>query len=366
MNITYVYADSPEEWNCAEWRIAIPARAIEKTGNHSAKMIYHIDFMHNTAEAQASCAQADIIVVQRNLIGRMLTMIQHWKALEKTIIADFDDAYNLMHPTVKNHKFWIEGLIAVKGPDGNEHDEKINPNPLTQFKMGLRLVNAATVPCRQLAEDWKDYTSVNIVPNYLELSKYLSVQPPEPHPEIVIGWGGSLSHLQSFTNSGVLKALKNVCRKRPQVRVLICGDERVYEKINLPKKQKKYYPYVPIDQWPELLRWFDIGIAPLEGEYDKRRSWIKVLEYMIMKIPWIASNYPAYEDLTQFGKLVNNKAEEWEDAILDVVDNIEDYRNKAATESYQYACQQGIEENINRIISLYARIIKRNQEVYHI
>lgn len=360
MNIVYVYADSEEEWNCAEWRCAIPSRAINRSKGNSAQMISITDFSINTPDANAICSGADLIVIQRNLFGRVLVMIQHWQALDKTVIVDFDDAYNLMHPSVKNYKFWIEGLLEKKAPDGTIIEEELKPVPLSQFKWGLRLVHGSTVPCRILSEDWCKYSHTYIVPNFLELSKYVSVQSIPAHEEIVIGWGGSLSHLQSFVDSGVLTALKSVCRKRPKVRALICGDKRVFDQIDLPSEQKIFNQYVPPSEWPRMLAWFDIGIAPLHGEYDKRRSWIKILEYMAMKIPWIASDYPPYEDIRQFGKVVNNTAEEWERALLDVVDHYKEYKNSSKKIAYQFATQQNIDNNINRIIEIYATIINKS------
>jgi hypothetical protein len=39
------------------------------------------DFAHNTAAAQSTCESAEVIVVQRNLLGPVLSAIQHWKAV---------------------------------------------------------------------------------------------------------------------------------------------------------------------------------------------------------------------------------------------------------------------------------------------
>lgn len=361
MNIIYVYADNVEEWNCSEWRCAIPTRAIQRTKEHTAIMIPITDFTQNTQLAQSTCSMSDIIIVQRNLFGQTLSIIQHWQALGKAVIVDFDDAYDHMHPSVKNYKFWIEGIAEIKKPDGSIVIQSMKPAPLTQFKWGLQLVNAATVPCQQLIEDWQSYTSMYIVPNYLELPKYLNVPAVPEYEEVVIGWGGSLSHLQSFTDSGVLEALQNVCRLRQKVRVMICGDQRVFDRIDLPQEQKIFADYVQINEWPHQMAWFDIGIAPLQGEYDKRRSWIKVLEYMIMKVPWIATDYPPYQDIRPYGKLINNTPQEWETALLEVIDHIEDYKQIAKGAPYEYAVKQGIDYNVSKIVSIYAKIIEKDR-----
>src|SRR5690606_32544681 len=79
MKIVYVVSDSPEEWNSAEWRCAIPARAIQSTRQHQATLIRIDHFAYHTPEAMAVCAEADIIVIQRNAFGPVLQAMQYWK-----------------------------------------------------------------------------------------------------------------------------------------------------------------------------------------------------------------------------------------------------------------------------------------------
>ena len=354
MRIVYVYADSPAEWNCSEWRCAIPARAINRAGRHQAELVSLADFGTHTPAATAACERADVIVVQRNLAGPVLSAIQHWKARGKVLLADFDDAYDLMPPSNPAYAYWIRGL--VHGPGKDAPVVKVNPPPLTQFKWGLRLVDAATVPSKRLASDWQAYTDVRYLPNYIELSNYQNIK-PAPHQDILVGWGGSLSHLQSFTESHVMKALQRVCRARPQVKALVCGsDRRIFDDLPLPAGQKILQPWVPYSEWPQVLSRFDIGIAPLYGPYDERRSWIKVLEYMVMKIPWAASDGPAYSDLRPFGWLVSNTAGAWERLLLDMVDHLDEYRQNTVQDAYLYALAQSVDENVEKIVETYASI----------
>lgn len=364
MNITYVYADSKEEWNCSEWRCAVPARALQQSGRHTTHLIDINSFAYNKPEAVEYCQASDVIVIQRNLFGPVLKAIQHWKARDKIVVADFDDAYNLMPPSVKNYSFWVEGLMT--NPDKPSAPPiRITPPPFEQFKLGLRIVHAATVPSTQLVNDWQGYTDTYLLPNYIELDRYLNITPSK-HDGIVIGWGGSLTHLQSFKESGVLRALQRLCQVRPNVKVMICGDPRVYELIPLPAGQKLFQPWTSIDNWPRLLSNIDIGLAPLYGQYDQRRSWIKVLEYIVMKIPWIASDGPAYQSLRQYGWLVKNTPNAWERILLDMVDHLDDYRDEARRDSFLFGLSQGINENIDNIISVYRNIMKKNLSVEQI
>jgi hypothetical protein len=68
----------------------------------------------------------------------MLSAIQHWKAQDKIVIGDFDDAYHLITPDNSSYPFWVENRVKRENEKGEEVWEKIDPPALTQFKWGLR------------------------------------------------------------------------------------------------------------------------------------------------------------------------------------------------------------------------------------
>jgi len=358
MNIVYLYADSKEEWNSAEWRCAVPARAINRTARHSATLLDIETFAKNTQAVRNTINQSDLIVIQRNLFGPVLKAIQYWKARDKAVIVDFDDAYTLMPPSARNYEFWVLGQQVCRGPNHQPNVIKLDPTPLAQFKLGLRLVHAATVPSITLANDWSEYAPIYFLPNYIEVERYLQAL-PQAHEGTIIGWGGSLSHLQSFEESGILGALRNVCESRPQVNVMVCGDRRVFDLLNVPEEQKMFQPWVEASEWPRLLAKFDIGLAPLFGPYDQRRSWIKVLEYMIMKIPWVASEGPAYHALRNYGWLVPNNASAWERILFDIVDHLDDYKQEAGRDPFLFGLSQCVDDNVEKILMTYDQILEK-------
>lgn len=362
MNVVYVYADKPgplplnsEEWSCSERRCAVLARALRRGRRHTATLVSLQAFVANPPEVQAACGAADIILVQRMLLLPVMTAILHWKARGKVVAADFDDAYDLMPPTDLSYRYWGQGELSH--PDGRV--EKLEPPPLVQFKWGLRLVDAATVPSKRLADDWQAYTSVHYLPNYIDLDKFRNIA-PQPHDGVIIGWGGSLSHWQSFTASGLAAALQRICQARPQVKVAIhTSDPRVLDRLPIPPEQIILAPCVPYARWPGQLAQFDIGLAPLFGAYDDRRSWTSVLEYLVMKIPWVASDSPAYDELRPYGWLVKHMPGAWERLLLDMVDHLDDCKMEAARGPYLFGLSQAIDDNVDKIIATYAAIIER-------
>jgi hypothetical protein len=355
VNIVYVYADTSDERISAEWRCSIPARAFQRSGLHTAQLLDIDSFAQDTPEAHHICQNADVMIVQRDLFGPVLNAIQRWKSRDKLVIADFDDALQLMPDTASDYEFWNSGKRSDRKSEGGD----IAPPPLTQFKWGLRLVHAVTVPSEQLATDWSEFAQVYKLPNYMEIEHYLE-SPPRTHEGIIIGWSGDPTHPLNYTDSGVVTALQNVCKARPNVRVMICGDERVYQLLSVPPQQKIFQPLVPYKEWPQQLAYFDVGISPLTTPYDQRQSWIKVMEFMAMKIPWIATDGPAYHSLGSYGWLVQNKANAWERILLDMVDNLAGHKAEAASEPFIFSLSQSIDQNIDKILALFQMIRSKN------
>lgn len=359
MKVLYVYADNPNEWNCSEWNCIIPTNAINRTKDHTAQAIHVSEWLANTEETQKKCQEADIIVVERNYFSDTLTMIQYWKVRNKPVMGIFDDAYDIMHPQNVSYNFWNYGELKYKDPEGNEKTAFMKPEPLEQFKWGMKMLKAVQVPSVNLQKDWSRYNdNVEYIHNYLDIEKYMNVKPLYPHSEdeIIIGWCGSLSHFASFKDSGIATALKKIDRKYKNIKVLISGDKRIYDLLEVEKKV--FQPFVSKEQWTPLLKTLDIGLAPLAGEYDKRRSWIKALEYMALKIPFIATAYPTYDELHDYGLMTENGHGNWERALTEMIDNISVYREKAER-GYEFALTQTSDANIEKVtLDFYQKVIE--------
>lgn len=368
MNILYVYADGENEFNCSKWNCIIPAKYVNKTNGNKANTIHINKWASNDEEALKLTKDSDIIVVERNYFGDILTAIQFWKVRNKTLIGIFDDAYLLMHPSNVSYDFWHNGIqpVLIKNKDGTEKTQmaKIIPHPATQFKWGIQLFKGIQVPSVMLAKDWYPYNNTYYIKNYLDLEKYENVGIMHPHSdkEILIGWHGSMSHYHSFVDSGLLDALRKIEKEYPNVKVLIGGDKRIFDELKI--KNKIYQPFVSEEEFLSVINSLDIGLAPLSGEYDKRRSWIKPLEYMILKKPWIATDYITYSDLKPYGVLTENGYSNWVKALREVIDNIDDYKEKAQKEPYEFALKQSSEENVKKVIlPFYEKMIEKEYPI---
>ena len=89
MNVTYVYADSENEWNSSEWRCAVPARALNETRHCKAYLVSIRDFARNADVAKPACEESEVIVVQRSFfIDPVPSRKRQWQAAGKTVIGD--------------------------------------------------------------------------------------------------------------------------------------------------------------------------------------------------------------------------------------------------------------------------------------
>lgn len=289
---------------------------------------------------------AQIVIVQRNLVNqRVWDFCDYWRGMGKTVIADLDDAYNMMPTSNPAYRFWVQN----RG--------KLPQDPVEALAEGLHHVDGLTSPSRVILDDWKDIVPGYWLPNWAEGSWYKELpERKRGEGQLVIGWGGSVSHYDSWWGSGIREALAAICAEFPQVTVKICGnDPRIYDQLPVPEGQKARQRGVQPQDWPGIVNTFDIGIAPLSGDYDQRRSWIKALEYLLVGIPWCATSGAPYAEFGDFGMLVDEGPENWYDALKDIIQDYPD-RLEAARRNREIGFSQTMEANIDNYANTCAKV----------
>jgi hypothetical protein len=361
MIVTYIHSNHPDDQFRTQLRCRNFADAINRIGWHGANLLDLNSFVQNTPEAQRLCDASDLLVIHRYLFGPVLQSIEYWKARDKKVIVDFDQAIDHLTPEIPGHSFWMQNRPM-------EHDSmgqmclgnRINSTPLEQSKWGLGLIDAAIVSSTRLVIDWSSFTEVYEVPDYLNTDQYPASKLPHEN-EI---WLGVVNNTRSASirNTGLLNALEGVCRNRPQVKLVLSDSAYEAGRIgNISSSQVIVYPSNVFEQWADILLKLDVGLAPLYGEYDLRRGRISLLEFMISKTPWIASNQPCFRELSRYGKLVQNSACDWESAVMKAVDNLIIMQKRAAGEPFLFALSQDINENIDKVLKLYMHILAQPQ-----
>lgn len=358
MNVVFVYADNQLEWNSAEWRSAIPARALNRSGRHRATILGIQDFTSHFPVAEWHCKNADVIVLQRGAMPPTWPAIAYWKTKGKIILADIDDGYPQITEEHPAFAFWHQGIS--RGPNGEA--QRLPRPAILDMADGLRQFHGLTAPNRLVLDDWRKAVGVKgaFLPNYPDLKVYQAhtrSRSPADDGTVWVAWGGSAGHLRSFRDSGILYAIARVMSTRPHARFIYVGaDPRIMDAIPLIDGQKQHFNWLPYSQWPGLLANFDIGLVPCAGEFDARRSWIKPMEYSIMGIPWIASKTPAYDGLEQYGVFVDNTPDAWAAALEEAIDHKADERR--VRHAFKWARELSIDRHVDDIASIFRSFAK--------
>lgn len=404
MNICYLYADGELEWNCSHWRCHLLSNAIEgaherdpKGFPHRAKMYYlgsALDWHHPAV--QKELGWADIILFQRNIVvPGIWGVMDYWRALRKIVLVDLDDGYSCIPASNPAFPHWVLNSV------------QLDPEPIKALEEGLRHADAFIAPNRVLLQDWAHVVKGYFWANWPTLTDYKKLEPrrrgapdilfkyqpnteltklapgelpelleerrPNSMSDLIIGWGGSLSHLDSFLYSGVVPALARILAEFPYVKFKFCGnDERLdYLWESLPEAQFIRQPGVlPRQHWPRVLSKFNIGIAPMDmrpidgntesasGEfsYDERRSHLKLVEYLCAGVPFVATRCQPYEELGKFGRLIENGEDAWYEALADMIRNYETVQNTALSLRQWALDHLTIESRVEDLIRLYGQI----------
>jgi len=357
--VTYIHSNNPEDELRVRLRCRNFADAINRIGWHSANLLDLASFIQNTPEAQKICAASDLLVIHRYLYGPVLQVLEYWKARDKKVIVDFDQAINYLTPDMAGHSYWLgaESLANCRSASklvGND----IRPTPLEEFKWGVGFIDAAIVSSTRLMVDWAQFAHVHEIPDYLNTDQYPGFKQMH-EDEIWIGLSNS-SRIASIKDSGLLSALENVCRKRHYIKLVLCdmGDQED-RLIDIHPSQLVNYLPNSFEEWAGMLLKLDLGLLPICGDYDLRLGRINLLEFMISKIPWLASNQLSFPELLRYGRLIQNSSDAWEVALLKAVDNIKVLQKKAAGEPFLFALGQDVNENIDKVLKLFTYILNQ-------
>jgi hypothetical protein len=361
MIITYIHSNFPHDALRVQLRCRNFADAINRIGWHSANLVDLDSFIQNTPDAQRTCGASDLLVIHRYLYGPILQAVEYWKARDKRVIVDFDQAINYLTPDISSHSFWVDGnplAASVHSGIAQAQQTKIEPVPLEQFKWGLSLIDAAVVSSMRLVVDWSPFANVYEIPDYLNTDQYPVYK--QAHERIWIGLANG-ARFTSIKNSGLLRALESICLKYPQVQVILIGSDNsnTIPMLNIDPSQIFIQPSKLFNEWVNILLKVNLGLIPIYGDYDLRLGRINLLEFMVSKTPWIASSQPAFREFSRFGRLVTNSSDAWETAILKVMDHMDDLQLWAAGEPFLYALSQDVNENIDKVLKLFTYILNQ-------
>lgn len=349
MNITYIHSNRLEDKVSAQTRCRNLADAINRTaGRHHAYLLDLASFAANTPSAQKVCAASDLLVIHRHLYGDILTAIQYWKARDKKVIVDFDQAVNYLTKEMTGYAYWFNGVEPSQSV-------RIDPPPIEQFRWGLGIVDAATVASDRLADDWGHCTNVYKIADYLNTYHYPAVR-HDHGDEIWIGLR-KREDVGWFAAAELFAGIKSVCAQFSNVQILLYGVNGSDALPEIPARQLKIFPSSGGEEWAEILPSLDIGLLPLDGNYQMRAGAFEMLEFMISKVVWVASGDSTPHAAARFGVWAQNISPSWEGALLHILERMTLFKKKAAAEPFLFALNQDVGINIENVLKVYAGIL---------
>lgn len=251
---TFIYADTLP-YNTSHYRVLTPAKYLRLAGHEI--VICHVSEV--TPEKIS-----EVVLFERELSISKIDVLRSLGV--KRLIFTFDDAYRNLPRSTAAWAYW--------------HGVNEAASALREI---VDRVDVAVVPSQNLARDYR----AQLLPNYLDPELWENL--PKPVGDrIVIGWGGSTGHYLTWQNQTFVSALKRICDEFPNVVVKLFG--RVADDIAFVHGVRaECEGWTDFEDWPKRVSKFDIGLAPLSGKYDSYRSNLKLLEYGLASVPWVAS-----------------------------------------------------------------------------
>jgi glycosyltransferase involved in cell wall biosynthesis len=302
---------------CAWYRCHVPGVELKKRG-------YDVTLV--VGRNLPVCEEADVVVFQRTTVYTVAQDMHFLRKKGKLVIYELDDDIWHLNPLNPGYWFWN------------------HPYSQTMVIACLREADKVTTTTEPLAKILKDFNkNVFVLPNCLP-DEFWNVN-REKNKRVVVGWAGSNTH---WNDLGILKGVvEQILNDFPDVEFYLAGMSRYpFDKHSRIKTLSS----VKLEEYPDLIKNFDIGLAPLtDDHFNACKSDLKFIEYAALGIPTIASKVPAYKSTIKHGVngFLARNAKDWLKFIRKLVAEKE-LRKRMGENARQYAKTRFISNNIWR------------------
>jgi glycosyltransferase involved in cell wall biosynthesis len=311
---------------CGQYRIGLPMWALSSAG-HDARA-----FLALNTELPADL---DVLVGQRIASPEQS---DHWLELARRD----DRGYRLV--------FEIDDDLWNLHPSNVNATRVFTKDALARMDANIAAADAVTVTTDHLAEMVRRLNpNVHVIPNCVDANLLNHRRPSSDR--VTIGWAGTASHANDF--AAVQDQLKTFLRRNPSVDTHFIG-ANYGAAVGRPQTRFTGWSTNLIDYLHGID--FDIGIAPLaHHRFNRSKSDLKVLEYAVLGIPVVASDYGPYADSVQHGitGFLVKRPHEWNQYLRALV-NDESMRVEMGENAKRWAATRTIQGNVWRWESAYA------------
>lgn len=274
---------SPGTTGAAFYRLQLPFTYLRARG-------------HNvTVSLNLPQGDSSVVVAQRTANPHASRLFQHLARNTNTkCIYEIDDNVFEIEAHSAAHDGWsyVDDLISVEANAAVAHAVTVSTPKLGSVFGGLN-DNLYVLP--------------NTVPATL-LSREKRVRPGKDN--LRIGWGGSATHAEDWAPYAA--AIARVVEKSYSS---LCVTGPTY--VESPSVvQEPWCELVP--DWWKRVETFDVGLAPLvDSEFNRSKSFIKILEYASLGVPFICSPVGPYAEhvIDGVNGLFARTPEEWADLL---------------------------------------------------
>lgn len=310
LKIVVAPADST---GCGYVRMIVPYMALRGKG-------YDVTFVHDPRDK--AIFEADVLVLQRQTSPDVLQLMRYLKSKGTKIVFEFDDNFHCLPPSNPNHVHYSNGKPATK-----------------TMESFIREADVVTVSTPGLKDEYAKFNpNIHVCYNSVDDAQFARFADreltgfPKRDGEIRIGWAGSDTHRADF--GMVLKQTCKVLESIPWAKMVFIGADMrsmlpahlrgraEYAGATWGRHQFKKGDEERADLGP--IAYFDlvdqadldVAIAPIESTtFNRCKSYIKVLEYGMLGIPALASNFGPYRQYAHNGPILIADPEGWENRL---------------------------------------------------
>ena len=320
---------------CVQYRILIPYLRLKETQNEIDITIRDRFIQYDLNELK----KYDVILFQRVSEERILENIRSLRKDGRVVGMDIDDDLN---------------SIPSHNPSFSFYNN--NPNVLKTFNDTIRECDFIHVTTPLLKD--KLIQDTNTLPskvyhynNALCMNqKYIDKRGEFDKDKITFGFQGGSTHYIDLHE--VKDVVNEVLNKYKNSIFLYCSTPSQFDLFKtFSERSLNIPPTHSFDEFKSIPSYFDIGLAPLQyNEFNKYKSYLKILEYSVFKRPTIVTSwgdYKNYKDLNNDGvEAIDNSHLNWYNKICELIED-QEKRLNVGREAYNFLFGEHSLDSIN-------------------
>lgn len=315
----------------------LPAKLINDSGLAEAQVDRKFDF------------DTDVMIIQRQVFPKIIPALKEFQRRGGVVI------------------YWLEDqvfLLPLTSPVWREYGQR-TCGGIGEIVSVCDAVTCSSAPLAKYLSQWNK--KIKVLPHIM-LKKWGNFPKPEPRKDksVRILWTTTAHHRHDFPI--VEHALKDICHKHKNVKVVIWGFITKNMMEMIPRDQLEFYGWVPIEDYFECLTAMDadIGIAPLEQDsiYNEAKTNLKWLEYGLMGYAPVVSDVTPYrcvEDGVTGLVVKKNKHIHWLESLDKLVTD-KKLRKSIAKNVHEYVLENHTDNRIKEYTDFYEEIYYGKKE----